>query len=110
MILILILGIALGAASVIFILENSAVVALTFLQWHFVTSIALVVILSMLVGVLLALIFTLPGAIGSSFKMRRLSKHNELLAKEAVQQKQAADEASARLAAMSVTNTESTIR
>ena len=97
MILALILGFLLGAAAILFILQNTEVVALTFLQWQFETSVAFVVILSILVGVILALLLTLPGAIGSSFRMRKLRKHNEALAREAESHKQAADDASARL-------------
>ncbi len=97
MIFSLILGFILGAAAILFILQNTTVVALSFLHWQFDTSLALVVILSILVGALIALLLTLPGAIGSSLKMHRLRKHNEQLAKEAELQKQAADKAAARL-------------
>lgn len=98
MIFFLFLGFVLGAVAVIFILQNTEVVALTFLQWQFDTSLALVVICSILVGALIALFITLPGAIGDSFTVRRLNKHNKLLTKEAAEQKQFADEAAARLA------------
>lgn len=98
MILILILGFALGAVAVVFILQNTAVVALSFLQWQFESSLALVVIFSLLVGAVLTLLLTLPGAIGDSMRMRKLSKHNNQLAKEAQFQKQSADESAAQLA------------
>lgn len=97
MALALILGFILGVAAILFILENTAVVALSFLQWQFAAPISLIVILSILVGIALALLMTLPSAIGSSLAMRRLRKHNEALAREADAQKQAADEAAIRL-------------
>lgn len=96
----LILGFILGATAILFILQNTSIVALTFMQWQFETSVALVVILSMLVGALLALLLTLPGAIGNTFRMRRLRKDNEALARDAQLHKQAADDAAARLTAV----------
>jgi lipopolysaccharide assembly protein A len=97
MIFVLILGFVLGAAAFLFILQNTAVVAVSFLNWQFETSVALVVIMSLLVGCILTLLATLPGAIGNSFRIHRLRKNNEELAKEAELQKQKADEAAARL-------------
>jgi uncharacterized integral membrane protein len=99
MILILILGFVLGAGVILFILQNTAVVALSFLGWQFESSIAVIVLLSLLIGVILTALMTLPGAIGSSFAMRRLRKHNEALTREAEVHKQAADDASSRLVA-----------
>jgi uncharacterized integral membrane protein len=99
MLFILILGFILGAAAITFIFQNTANVALVFLNWHFTTSVAILVILALLVGVVLTALMTLPGAIGSTFTMRRLRKHNEALAREAEVHKQAADEATARLVA-----------
>jgi uncharacterized integral membrane protein len=99
MILSLIVGFLLGVGAILFILQNTTVVALTFLGYQFESSVAVVVILAILVGILITLLMTLPGAIGSSFKMRRLRKNNEALAREAEQHKLAADEANARLIA-----------
>jgi uncharacterized integral membrane protein len=99
MLLTLILGFILGAAVILFVLQNTAVVALTFLGWQFESSIAVLVILSVLIGAVLAALVTLPSAIGSSFAIRRLRKHNVTLAREAEAHKQAADEASAKLIA-----------
>lgn len=98
MALTLILGFILGAASLLFIIQNTAIVALTFLQWQFQTSIAVLVLLAILVGIVFTILFILPGAIGDAFRMRRLSKHNEALAREAEAQRQAAHAATARLA------------
>jgi uncharacterized integral membrane protein len=98
MIFTLILGFILGASAILFILQNTAGVSLSFLQWQFDTSLALVVILALLVGAVFALLFTLPEAIGSSFRLRRLRRENEALAKEAEAHKLAADQATARLA------------
>ncbi len=97
MILTLLLGFLLGAAAILFILQNTTVVALTFLSYQFETSIAVLVILAILVGILLTLLLTLPGAIGNTFAMRKLRKNNETLAREAEIHKQLADAAKERL-------------
>lgn len=99
MLLVLILGFVLGAAALLFITENTAVVALTFLQWQFQASIALLILAAILVGIVLMALTVLPGAIGDSFRMRRLQRRNEALAREAEAQRQAAMRAHARLAA-----------
>lgn len=97
MIFVLVLGFVLGATAILFILQNTAVVAVSFLDWQFETSVALVVIMSLLVGCILTLLATVPGAIGNSFHIHRLRKNNNELAKEAELQKQKADEAAAQL-------------
>jgi putative membrane protein len=97
MIFALIIGFVLGAAALLFILQNTTIVALTFMGYQFETSIAVLVILAILVGILLTLLMTLPGAIGSSFAMRKLRKQSEALARESAIHKQEADAANARL-------------
>lgn len=95
----LIIGFILGAAALLFVTENTAAVALTFLHWQFQSSLAVVILLAILVGIVLTLLMLLPGVIGDSFYMRRLRKHNEALAREAEAQRQAAHDAQVRLAA-----------
>lgn len=104
MILALILGFILGAAALLFITENTAVVALTFLQWQFESSIAVLVLLAILVGCLITSLLVLPGAIGDSFRMHKLRKHNDALAREAEAHRIAAEEANARLIATQTPN------
>ena len=99
MLLALIIGIVLGAAALLFIIQNTAIVSLTFVYWQFQSSIAVLVLLAILVGVVLMALMFLPGAIGDGFRMRKLRKHNEALAREAALQRQAADDANARLVA-----------
>ena len=97
MILSLIVGFVLGAAALLFILENTSVVALTFLQYQFQLPVSLIVLITLLVGIVLTLLVLLPGAIGDGFRMRRLTKSNEALAREAEVHRQAAEEAKSRL-------------
>lgn len=104
MLLALIVGFILGAAALLFITENTAVVALTFLHWQFQSSIAVLVLLAILLGVILMALLFLPGAIGDGFRMRRLQRHNEALAREAEAQREAAIQARERLAAANGSN------
>lgn len=95
----IIIGFVLGAAALLFITQNTAVVPLTFLSWQFESSIAVLLLLAILVGILLTFLMVLPSAIGDAFHMRKLQKHNEALAREAEEQRQVANDATARLAA-----------
>lgn len=95
----LIIGFILGAAALLFVTENTAVVALTFMQWQFHASLALLVLMAILVGFLLTLLFLLPGVVSDALHMRRLRKDNDSLAREADAQRRAAQDARARLAA-----------
>ncbi len=76
MIFSLILGIALGAAVVIFVLQNTAIVSVSFFSWHFEGSLALVLLMTVLMGVLITLLLVLPETIGNYFRYRRLEKAN----------------------------------
>lgn len=100
----LIIGFVLGVAALLFITQNTAIVALTFMQWQFESSIAVLVLLFILVGIVLMALMFLPGAIGDSFRMRRLQKHNDALAREAEAHRIAAEEAQARLVAVQTPN------
>ncbi len=95
----IIIGFVLGAAALLFITQNTAVVPLMFLNWQFESSIAALILLALLVGALITFLMVLPSAIGDAFHMRRLEKHNDALAREAEAQRQAAHDAETRLAA-----------
>lgn len=89
MILSLIVGFAIGAAAIIFILQNTSIVALTFIGWQFESSLAIVVMLLILVGIVFSLLASLPSAIKSSMQLSKLKKDNKKLAEqlEAYQQR-----------------------
>ena len=75
-----IIGFVLGAGAIVFALQNTDIVALTFLSWEFESSVALLVIASVAVGVAIGLLATLPSAISSSFRIMGLKKENKKLA------------------------------
>ncbi len=101
MILSLIFGFVIGAGAIIFILQNTATVALTFIGWQFESSLAIVVMLSILVGIVFSLLASIPSAIRSSMAIARLKKQNKSLQEEAQSYLHTAQEATARLNASS---------
>ncbi len=80
MILSLILGFVLGAAAIVFAFQNTTIVALSFLGWQFQSSLALLVVLSLLAGGLLSMLLSFPAAIRDRVRMYSLRKENDRLA------------------------------
>lgn len=93
MILSLIAGFVLGIAALLFAVQNIQAVALTFLNWQFETSLAVVVLTSILLGILISLLASLPSALSDHFRIKRLRKENEYLAEEVDAHRQAAQAA-----------------
>lgn len=89
MILPLILGFLLGVAALLFALQNTTVVALTFLGWQFESSLAVLVLTALTTGVLISLLASIPSFISSSMRIRGLKKENRKLAEEVDTQRQA---------------------
>lgn len=84
----LIIGILLGAVSVIFALQNVMVVTLRFFSWQFEGSLALILLLALVVGVVISLLIVLPESIGNYFRYGSLKKTNEKLEEELKKQKE----------------------
>jgi len=79
----LIIGFVLGAAAIVFAIQNTAIVALTFLGWQFQSSLALIVVVMVIGGFLLGLALSVPSIIRRSFAIGRLTKQNKGLHDEA---------------------------
>ena len=88
MILFLVLGIILGATAVIFALQNTAIITVSFFTLQFQGSLALILIMTVLVGVLISLLFVLPDTIASHFRYRKLNKEYAKLEEELRKQKE----------------------
>lgn len=73
------IGFILGLTALIFAFQNNDVVSLTFMDWNFESSLAVVVILSLIAGVLISTLLTLPGSIARSIQMHSLKKENRSL-------------------------------
>jgi len=86
MLLPLILGIILGAIAVIFALQNITVVTVTFFTWQIEGSLSLILMLTVFIGILIALLIVLPESIRNYFRYKNLKKENgeleELLRKQ----------------------------
>lgn len=95
MIFSLIAGFILGVAALFFALQNTQVVALMFLSWHFESSLALLVIVSVGFGILLSILVSIPSTISSTLKIMGLKKENKNLVQEVETHKQALESATA---------------
>ena len=82
MIISLILGFLLGVAALLFALQNTAVVSLTFLGWQFESSLALLILIAFAVGIIVSLLVSIPSAVKDGFRLMSLKKENKKLAEE----------------------------
>lgn len=89
MILSLFIGFILGAGALLFALQNTDIVALTFLGWQFSTSLAILVLASVIVGVLISILAYIPSALSASFRIMGLKKQNKSLVQEVEAHRQA---------------------
>ena len=60
MIILFIVGMLLGVVSVVFALQNVAVITVTFFSWHLTGSLAIILLLAIASGVVIAILFLLP--------------------------------------------------
>ena len=71
-----------------FSLQNIAVVTVTFFSWQFTSSLAVILILSILAGIFITLLILLPGSIGNYFKYKNIKKEVKKLEEELRKQKE----------------------
>ena len=88
MIILFIIGLMLGAIAVVFALQNVAIVTVSFFNWQLTSSISVIVILSIISGILIALLLFLPESIKSHFRYKKLKKENSKLEEELRKQKE----------------------
>lgn len=82
MLFFLILGLLLGAVAVVFALQNIMMITVTFLVWQMEGSLALILLLAMLAGVLVSVFVSIPGVIKSHMHHMALRKENKILLDE----------------------------
>lgn len=87
MIILFILGLLLGAVAVIFSLQNITVVTVSFFEWQVDGSLAVILILAILTGILVCLLILLPGTIQTALRLRALTKENKKLEEDLKRQK-----------------------
>jgi uncharacterized integral membrane protein len=88
MIILFILGLLVGAVSVIFALQNVAIITVTFFSYQITGSLALILSLAMGTGALVVLLILLPEFIQNYFRYKNLKKENEKLAEDLRKQKE----------------------
>lgn len=89
----LILALLIAIFAVFFAIQNTAMVTVYFFVWQFSSSLALVLLFSLGIGVLLSLLFSLPALQGRNWQISKLKKkvlevteeNNELREKNAEQ-------------------------
>lgn len=82
MIFFLLLGAVLGAAFIIFVLQNVTPITVTFFTYHLSGSLSIILLLSLVSGMLITVLILLPGLIRDEFRVRKLKKENNDLANE----------------------------
>lgn len=88
MIILFIIGTLLGAVSVIFALQNVAIITVTFFSWQLTGSLAFILILAMASGAIVTTLLLLPESISNYFKFKSLEKESVDLREELRKQKE----------------------
>jgi len=83
-----IVGLLLGAVSVVFLAQNISTVTVTFFVWQLEGSLAVLLLLAIITGALITLLFLLPQSISNYFTYKRLVKVNVKLEDELRKQKE----------------------
>jgi len=78
----LILSLIIGSISVVFAIQNVFSVTVSFLFWDITASLSLIVLISVLVGLLIAVLLIVPRNIKNAFTISRLKKENKKMKKE----------------------------
>ncbi|MES2436628.1 MAG: LapA family protein [Patescibacteria group bacterium] len=87
MLFFLVLGLLLGAVAVIFALQNLTTISIAFLGWNLEGSLALVLVLAMVAGVLISILVSIPEFIKTQMKLSALKKQNKRLEEEVLRLK-----------------------
>ncbi len=82
MIIFVIIGLILGATAVIFAFQNTMVITVTFLLWRFDASLAVVLILAIISGMIASLLVSIPELIEDYYKFRNVVKEKRRLEAE----------------------------
>lgn len=88
MIILFILGLILGGVAVIFTLQNTAIITVTFFEWSLTSSLSNIISLAVLIGIMIALLLFLPESIKNYFRYKRLKRANTKLEDELKKQKE----------------------
>ncbi len=84
MVFFLIIGLIIGAVAVIFVLQNIIPVTVTFFTWQLSGSLAIVILVALLAGMLITALVVLPGLLSAEWQLRALRKRNKKLEDDAM--------------------------
>jgi lipopolysaccharide assembly protein A len=73
-----IIGIILGSAVIVFLLQNIVPVSVSFLAWQFDGSLAIIVILAVVIGMIISWLLAIPDML----RLSDLKSHNKRLQKD----------------------------
>jgi len=82
MILFLILGLIIGAVSVVFVLQNITPITVTFFVWQLSGSLSVILLVALLAGMLMSVLILLPSFIKAEWKLGKLEKQKKKLEEE----------------------------
>jgi uncharacterized integral membrane protein len=75
----LVLGLIIGGASVVFVLQNITPITVTFFIWQVSGSLSVVLLATLLTGMIMSALILLPGILKAGWGMRQLIKRNKKL-------------------------------
>ncbi len=97
MLVFIILALLLALLAVVFALQNTITVTITFLFWQFTGSLALVLLVALAAGMLVSFLAYLPSLIRGRLAARRMRKHATELESNLAEHKQRLQEAELKL-------------
>ena len=110
MIFFILVGAVVGGLMVIFILQNAVPITVLFLSWQIHGSLAVVLLLATLAGIIMALLATLPGLIRDEWRYGQLKADKARLEQElAAARKAVTDVAAGRASVVEQTTTTTTV-
>ncbi|MES2224259.1 MAG: LapA family protein [Patescibacteria group bacterium] len=82
MIIFIIIGILLGAVAVIFALQNTVAITVTFLFWQIHSSLAIILMVAIISGMIVNLLLSLPEIVSDYFSFKNMIKERNRLEAE----------------------------
>ena len=99
MFIFLIIGLLAGALVIVFAAQNTATVSVVFLTWHFEGSLAFIIVLAIVIGVVIGWLLSLQNAIRKRSLVNKLKDTNQKLAQELDVKKVEVEEEKSKVAA-----------
>lgn len=84
MFIFLIIGLLVGGLVMVFAVQNITTISVTFLTWHIDLPLALIVVLSIFIGMIISYTLSLAGVWKRSSQISKLKKNNEVLKDELI--------------------------